>query len=410
MKVCILLLFIVLFSSLASAQKKEWEKELVGAQSLTLINDSDGCVISGAFLGTLSFGGKSFTGSANSNVFLMKVNTSGEVAWLRMINLKGAPFELKMKRDSFHNYYFIYREDGGTYIVKCNEQGEIKWEKFVITQGEQSYSEITDIAVDGNGCGYITGSFRGTLELGDNLNNSRGRCTFVAKLDTFGRSIWAKEFGKGSGIGISVDQNENIVVVGILNGELHFKNTKLESKKTDALILKLDDKGNLLWAQSAGGSDRDIAFKVLTDIQGNNYVSGIFKGNAKFGKKTLKSKGGADIFLTKIDSKGKFLWAESFGTKADEAGSHLFLRNNGTCYLFSGFMGEDRGSDENQLPMKGKNLMIVDRGGKVIGSKEIKDAAYITMMNFAEEKIGELYVLTIPSKSKNWKLIKYVNF
>ena len=162
--------------------------------------------------------------------------------------------------------------------------------------------------------------------------------------------------------------------------------------------------------RDAGGSDREIAFKVLTDIQGNNYVSGIFKGNAKFGKKTLKSKGGVDIFLTKIDSKGKFLWAESFGTKADEAGSHLFLRNNGTCYLFSGFMGEDRGSDENQLPMKGKNLMIVDRGGKVIGSKEIKDAAYITMMNFAEEKIGELYVLTIPSKSKNWKLIKYVNF
>ena len=48
-----------LFSSV-SAQKIEWEKELVGAKSLTLINDSDGCVIPSVFSGTLSFGGKSY--------------------------------------------------------------------------------------------------------------------------------------------------------------------------------------------------------------------------------------------------------------------------------------------------------------------------------------------------------------
>ncbi len=395
---------------MASAQKIEWEKDLIGAKSLSLINDSNGCVISGVFYKTLLFGGKSFSDSGNSNIFLAKINRSGEVAWLRMINSKDAPDEVKMKRDSFHNYYFIYRYDGGTFLIKCNEQGNTIWEKFIIIKEEESYFELADIAFDGTGCVYITGSFRGTLELGDNLINARGRCTFVAKLDTFGRFIWAKEFGKGSGIGISVDQSGNIIVAGILNGELHSNNTKLKSKKYDGLIFKLDNKGKMLWAQNAGGKENDGAYKILIDRYGNNYVSGYFKGDAKFGKKTLKSTGGADIFLTKIDSKGKFLWAEGFGTKADEAGAHLFLLDNGVCYLFSGFMGSDRGSDENQLTMKGKNLMIVDQDGKVIRKKEIKEAAYITMMTFSKDKIGELYVLTIPSKRENWKLVKYINF
>jgi len=60
MKACIQLLLMMFLFSSVSAQKIEWEKELVGAKSLTLINDSDGCVIPSVFSGTLSFGGKSY--------------------------------------------------------------------------------------------------------------------------------------------------------------------------------------------------------------------------------------------------------------------------------------------------------------------------------------------------------------
>ena len=68
----------------------------------------------------------------------------------------------------------------------------------------------------------------------------------------------------------------------------------------EIFVTKLDSNGNWLWAESAGGSSNDEGYAISTDSEGNLYVTGFFYGSASFGYFNLTSIGRGDIFVTKI--------------------------------------------------------------------------------------------------------------
>ncbi|MEZ4889227.1 MAG: SBBP repeat-containing protein [Crocinitomicaceae bacterium] len=78
-------------------------------------------------------------------------------------------------------------------------------------------------------------------------------------------------------------------------------------------IAKLDANGNYLWAKSAGESSLDFGFSIAVDNQGNSYVTGRFRGSVAFGSTTLATYGSLQIFITKLDTNGNFLWAKQAG-------------------------------------------------------------------------------------------------
>jgi len=75
------------------------------------------------------------------------------------------------------------------------------------------------------------------------------------------------------------------------------------------------------WALRAGSISDDNAYKVITDIAGNVYVTGNFNSpTVTFGGTTLinadPSGSTGDIFLAKFDPFGGVIWAKSFGGTA----------------------------------------------------------------------------------------------
>ncbi|MBP7118409.1 MAG: PKD domain-containing protein, partial [Candidatus Cloacimonetes bacterium] len=68
----------------------------------------------------------------------------------------------------------------------------------------------------------------------------------------------------------------------------------------DIFITKSDPNGNWLWVKHAGGTDYDYGHDIATDANGNSYVVGSFNGNASFNSTTLTSNGFEDIFVAKI--------------------------------------------------------------------------------------------------------------
>jgi hypothetical protein len=93
-----------------------------------------------------------------------------------------------------------------------------------------------------------------------------------------------------------------------------------------------------VWAVSAGGSGSSQAklSHLAIDSLGNTYIVGSFQGSATFGSTTLAATGVQDLFVAKLDSKGKFLWAASAKgsstSKVDVAGD-VALDGSGNVYI-----------------------------------------------------------------------------
>ncbi|MBU3662642.1 MAG: hypothetical protein FGM41_05525 [Bacteroidetes bacterium] len=94
---------------------------------------------------------------------------------------------------------------------------------------------------------------------------------------------------------------------------------------------------NTGWARKMGSAYDDICNAVAFDDSGNVYSTGTFPATADFdpGVATynLSSNGTYDIFISKLNSTGNFVWAKNIGGPGFDEGQSIFLDNSGNVYL-----------------------------------------------------------------------------
>ena len=173
--------------------------------------------------------------------------------------------------------------------------------------GGTSYDNGLSIAIDANENSYVTGYFSGSATFGTTTLTSSSEYysdIFVAKLDNNSNWLWVKQAGGTNwdyGYGIAVNANGNSYVTGYFYGSAIFGTTTLTSSgDKDIFVAKMDSSGNWLWAKQAGGTSNDIGIGIDVDDNGNSYITGGFIDIATFGTTTLTSSGYYDIFVAKL--------------------------------------------------------------------------------------------------------------
>ena len=237
-------------------------------------------------------------------------------------------------------------ESGGSqdiFVAKLDNRGNWLWAKKAGgTDSDYGYG----IAVDASGNSYVTGYFKGSATFGSTtLTNNGFANIFIAKLDSSGNWLWAKNAGYSgcgtSGNGIAVDASGNIYVTGYCADSAIFGSITLTSNgDSDIFIAKLDSSGNWLWAKNAGGTDYDYGQGIAVDASGNSYVTGYFESTtATFGSTTLTSSGFSDIFVAKLDSSGNWLWIKNAGGTDYYEGCGIAVDTSGNSYVIGWFEG-----------------------------------------------------------------------
>src|SRR5690606_33863226 len=85
---------------------------------------------------------------------------------------------------------------------------------------------------------------------------------------------------------------------------------------SDAVVVKYDAAGTLLWSRYIGGNAADTALGVCVDGSGNIYVVGkttSTTGLASGAVHQTSKNGSEDAFLAKLTSAGGITWATYYG-------------------------------------------------------------------------------------------------
>jgi len=270
---------------------------------------------------------------------------------------------------------------------------------WVKQAGGTDYDFGHSIAVDANGNNYVTGSFSGSSTFGTTtLTSSGDKDIFVAKIDHNGNWLWANQAGGISydyGRGIAVDDNGNSYITGEFEESATFGTTTLTSSGSyDIFVAKLDSSGNWLWAKQAWGIGEDVGFSIAVDAKGNSYITGVFMESANFGTTTLTSSGDYDIFVAKLDINGNWLWAKQAGGTSDDYGYGIAVDANGNSYVTGYFYGSAIFGTTTLTSSGDKDIFVakLDSNGNWLWVKQAGGTIYDYGYEIAVDANGNSYV------------------
>ncbi len=246
---------------------------------------------------------------------------------------------------------------GDVFIQKVNSSGNLVWVRRI---GGTSDEHGNAISLDTDGNVYITGYFNGTADFDPgeptvNLSTSSGANAFVLKLDSNGRYVWAKNMGGNSwtvGNSIAVDANGNVYTKGLFAGTADFDpgagtaNMTAPGGQTyldQVYISKLDASGNYVWAKNFGGNLWDTGYSLVLDSNANIYSTGYFEGTADFDPSAntanLTSAGAKDVFISVIDNSGNYIAAVGIGSTGDDQANSINIDSSNNVYIAGQFEG-----------------------------------------------------------------------
>ena len=260
------------------------------------------------------------------------------------------------------------------FVSKLDSAGNFVWAKAM---GDTGWDAGHGIAVDLSGNVYTTGFFEGTVDFDPGVGTAELTGTadadiYVQKLDSAGNFVWAKAVGgleRDQGRGIAVDSSGNVYTTGFFDGTVDFDpgvgtfdliSTRVGSFGGDVFVQKLDSAGNFVWAKGMGGSYVDHGLGIVVDTSDNVYTTGVFQDMADFdpgpGTFNLISEGGNDIFVSKLDSAGTFVWAKAMGGIDGDEGDGIAVDSSGNVYstgFFEGTVDFDPGAGTADLTSAG---------------------------------------------------------
>jgi outer membrane murein-binding lipoprotein Lpp len=348
-KIKLIFFLSTLFFSTTNAQDLLWEKTYGGKQADYLMDahaTADyGFILAGSSLSVKS-GNKTEGNHGDLDYWVWKMKENGDLDWQKNFGGSGSDFLQSMDLTRDGGFILAGTSNSGIdfdkteetrgnddfWILKLDAKGNMEWQKTI---GGSSQEKLQSIQQTRDG-GYIIGGSSSSDISGEKTMNSFGNLDYwLLKIDNKGKIVWQKTFG-----GIYFDELRSVeqtkdggyLVGGYSNSPISGNKTEDNMGVGDFWVLKLDGNGEIQWQRTIGG-DKDDQLYVVHQTYDGNFVVG---GNSNSGESNSKKKSntnGTDFWVLKLQSNGETLWQETYNISEIDILSSLVENKDHTLLL-----------------------------------------------------------------------------
>ncbi|MFA5793473.1 MAG: SBBP repeat-containing protein [Candidatus Brocadiia bacterium] len=170
----------------------------------------------------------------------------------------------------------------------------------------------------------------------------------VLKYQPDGKLVWQKLWGGKDwdwALGVAADSRSNVYTVGYTNS--------FGEGAGDGFVLKYSPEGKLLWQKTIGGESPDQFNAIAVDKQDNIYVAGRTKS---FGA------GSDDAFIARLNADGRVLWQKTWGFENWDSVAAIAVTPD-NCLIAAGISASENNSSSKSF------LLKLDRDGNIVFQK-----------------------------------------
>ena len=376
------------------------------------VDTDNNIYVTGNFQGTAYFDSSTITSSGSTDVFLTSYNSEGDLLWLIKIGGTGQDYTYGLATDEDNNIYVSGQLNNSSFLNKYDPSGIQIWSKQFYQIG------VTNFNSDHNGHLYITGAFFGTVNFGSSVLTSKGSADiYIAKFDTSGNAVWAKQGGGKRwddwAFDITTDSEGNVFVTGMFQDTAYFETDTLiaeidqfGSGGRDIFIVKYNTAGNLLWVKQSKGTDWGMGLGIDTDMEGNVYVTGYYQGPVYFDSIILPGTYNTyieNVFIVKYNADGSVVWAES---AANGRGNDIARSINGDI-IVTGIFNDTSAFGTTELSSAGRDDIFIWNVCKTSSTNIEENLPFVSNYKIYPNPVGNKLYIEYPDMKESLNLTLY---
>jgi len=226
-------------------------------------------------------------GAGNKDIYLVKVDKTGDTLWTRTFGGAKADVARAIKQTQDKGYIIVgstYSFGAGAndvFVIRTDSKGDTLWTK---TYGGSSFDQGSSIEQTTDGGFIIAGSTSSFGTGGDDI--------YLIRTNSTGDTLWTRTYG-------GTNHDEANTVLQTADGGFIALGWTLSfgAGASDVYLIKTDGNGNLIWSKTYGGANGDGGNNISIAPDGGYIIAGWGNDN--------------DIYLIKIDVSGNVQWSKN---------------------------------------------------------------------------------------------------
>ena len=249
--------------------------------------------------------------TGRQEAYLVKTTNEGILEWKHIYSLSLSTRAMAVIQTTDGGYALTGNANGAMFLIKTYANGTLAWSQ---TYTEDDYETYGTSLVQTPDNGYAIVGYAYSI-------TSYSEDVYLVKTYANGTMQWNHTYGE-----VDADENVNAMVL-TSDGSFVIGGNYYSDDGPDAMLLKVNADGTLVWNQIYNGTYQNYAYSVIATSDG---------GYALAGHLYNYDTDDSNLYLIKTNANGIYQWNQTYGNTDDDYGYSVIQAKDGG-YVIAGY-------------------------------------------------------------------------